>query len=161
MLLAQGKSGAGSAAGNTQKLPSIEDNDAMDEDTEGSSEDDEEEEEDDTPDQVDAKIIPATIKPQLPRRTTGGRNSKGDEKRNGAAVQERTDAPKEYMGISPDVVERGIITMQEATDLFDRYVNVLVPNYPAVVFPPNVTASQVRKDRPILQVSQTLQLPHD
>ncbi|KAL9125505.1 MAG: hypothetical protein Q9217_005307 [Psora testacea] len=53
-------------------------------------------------------------------------------------------------GISPDVVARGLLTMEEATELFDRYVNVLSPNFPAIIFPPGTCAAEIRSKRPIL-----------
>ena len=55
-------------------------------------------------------------------------------------------------GVSPDVIDRGLLTMQEATDLFDRYVNVLSPNYPAVVLAKGTSAVETRSERPILWV---------
>lgn len=49
-----------------------------------------------------------------------------------------------------DVIDKGFLTMKEATELFDRYVNVLLPNYPSIVFAPGTTAAEVREKRPIL-----------
>ncbi|TKA75650.1 hypothetical protein B0A55_05002 [Friedmanniomyces simplex] len=45
------------------------------------------------------------------------------------------------------------INPELAATIFDRYVTVLSPHLPAVVFPPNTTAEQVFKDKPILYVS--------
>ena len=55
-------------------------------------------------------------------------------------------------GVLPDIVDRGVLTMKEATELFDRYVKVLSPNYPATVFPSGASASEIRSKRPILCV---------
>ena len=52
--------------------------------------------------------------------------------------------------VSPDVMERGIITLEKAQELFDRYLGVLSPNYPAIYFPPDTSAAVMRKQRPIL-----------
>lgn len=51
---------------------------------------------------------------------------------------------------APDVLDRGLLSMKEATRLFDRYVNLLAPNYPGVAFQVGTTAASVRKERPIL-----------
>lgn len=51
---------------------------------------------------------------------------------------------------APDVVDRALLSMKEATRLFDRYVNILAPNYPGIAFQVGTTAASVRKERPIL-----------
>ena len=52
--------------------------------------------------------------------------------------------------ISPDVIERGVITMEKAQELFDRYINVLSPQFPGIYFPPGTSATGMRKQRPVL-----------
>lgn len=51
-----------------------------------------------------------------------------------------------------DLVSRihQIVGPEDGIKLFVRYVTVLSPHMPAVVFPPDTTAEQVRKERPIL-----------
>jgi hypothetical protein len=49
-----------------------------------------------------------------------------------------------------DVVDRGIITMDTAAELFVRYTDHMVPHLPAVVFPAGTTVAEVRKSKPIL-----------
>lgn len=51
---------------------------------------------------------------------------------------------------SPDVTQRGIISTDLATELFNTYITELVPHYPAVVFPIGVTAAEVRRTKPTL-----------
>ncbi|KAJ2904783.1 putative fungal specific transcription protein [Zalerion maritima] len=62
-----------------------------------------------------------------------------------------------------DIVDRGIITMEKAAELWDRYVNLMVPNLPAVVFPPETTVADVRKNKPALflaiMASATAEMP--
>ncbi|KAI2629518.1 hypothetical protein GGR54DRAFT_628088 [Hypoxylon sp. NC1633] len=53
----------------------------------------------------------------------------------------------------PDVVDRGLITMSEATSFFVRYMEDMTPHLPAVVFPEGTTASEIRKTKPILFLS--------
>ena len=48
----------------------------------------------------------------------------------------------------PDVVERGLLSMDKATELVDRYTNLLMPHYPAV--PISCPAHELRKTKPIL-----------
>jgi len=43
-----------------------------------------------------------------------------------------------------------IISVEDAERLFNRYVNQICPQFPAVPFPPGTTAEDVRKQKPIL-----------
>ncbi|KAI8635408.1 hypothetical protein F5Y19DRAFT_10790 [Xylariaceae sp. FL1651] len=52
-----------------------------------------------------------------------------------------------------DVVDRGIITMEEASVLFRRYTDHMATHLPAVVFPQGTSAAEVRKTKPILFLS--------
>lgn len=45
-----------------------------------------------------------------------------------------------------------LIKPETATLVFDRYINELSPNLPAVVFPAGTTAEQVWRDKPILYI---------
>lgn len=49
-----------------------------------------------------------------------------------------------------DIVDRGIISMDQAADLFARYTDRMAPHLPAVIFPPSMTASELRRSKPIL-----------
>lgn len=49
-----------------------------------------------------------------------------------------------------DVVDRKIVTVDQAQKMFNSYVEKMAPHFPAVVFPPETTASDVRKTRPTL-----------
>lgn len=49
-----------------------------------------------------------------------------------------------------DVIDRGLIDFQTATDIFNHYVNEVSPILPIVVFPPGTTMSDVRHNKPIL-----------
>jgi len=48
----------------------------------------------------------------------------------------------------PDVVDRGLLTMEQATHIFHRYIRQMAPLFPIVVFPPGTTAEEIRKTRP-------------
>jgi hypothetical protein len=50
----------------------------------------------------------------------------------------------------PDIVDQGIITMDEAAMLFQRYTDCMALHLPAVVFPQGTTAADIRNTRPIL-----------
>lgn len=54
---------------------------------------------------------------------------------------------------SPDTVDRGIVTMDQANDFFARYTNHMVSHLPAVVFPPGTTAADLRRTKPALFLS--------
>jgi hypothetical protein len=49
-----------------------------------------------------------------------------------------------------DVIDRGVISLEEATELFNTYTNHLVNYFPAVWFPPEVTFEELRSTRPTL-----------
>jgi hypothetical protein len=49
-----------------------------------------------------------------------------------------------------DVIEREILTMEEADQLFQSYNNDLTQYYPTVVFPPEVSAADLRRTKPTL-----------
>jgi hypothetical protein len=49
-----------------------------------------------------------------------------------------------------DVVDKGEITVEMATQCFNCYVEKMAPHMPAVVFPPGTTAAEVRKTKPTL-----------
>ena len=48
----------------------------------------------------------------------------------------------------PDVVERGLLSMDKATELVNRYINLLMPHCPVV--PISCPAFELRKTKPIL-----------
>ncbi|KAJ8124290.1 hypothetical protein O1611_g9351 [Lasiodiplodia mahajangana] len=50
----------------------------------------------------------------------------------------------------PDVIDRKVITIEEASVLFQRYTDRMATHLPAVVFPPGTTAAEIRKTKPIL-----------
>ncbi|KAL1842097.1 hypothetical protein VTJ49DRAFT_6079 [Mycothermus thermophilus] len=50
----------------------------------------------------------------------------------------------------PDVIDRGLLTMDLATELFQRYKNHMCPHLPAVIFPPSMTAAELRTTKPTL-----------
>ena len=49
-----------------------------------------------------------------------------------------------------DIIDRGFLTMDTAVELFSRYTERMAPHMPAVVFPPSMTASELRRSRPVL-----------
>ncbi|KAI0199120.1 hypothetical protein F4808DRAFT_221133 [Astrocystis sublimbata] len=50
----------------------------------------------------------------------------------------------------PDVVGRGIVSLEDAVNLFQRYTDYMVNHLPVVVFSPETTAERVRTTLPIL-----------
>ncbi|KAI1002113.1 hypothetical protein K3495_g6089 [Podosphaera aphanis] len=64
-----------------------------------------------------------------------------------------------------DVVQRGLITPEIASQLFEFYVEKLSPHMPLVVFPPGTTWISVQKSTPILflailDASSNMNFPH-
>lgn len=62
-------------------------------------------------------------------------------------------ASRSPSSLLPDVIERGILSLRKATELFDAFVNHLVPHAPVVAFPKNVKLSEIRFDKPVLFLS--------
>lgn len=58
----------------------------------------------------------------------------------------RPETPEE----GPDIVDRGLVTMEQAEMLFKRYTDQMAPHLPAVVFPADMTAADLRVEKPIL-----------
>ena len=71
-----------------------------------------------------------------------------------ATAPPRPSAPEALADYSfSDVVDRRIITMATAEELWDRYINRMVPHLPAIVFPPGTGVVEVRKNKPALFLS--------
>lgn len=49
-----------------------------------------------------------------------------------------------------DIVERGIISMEKAAEMFARYNDHMILHLPAVVFPPGFTVAELRRTKPTL-----------
>lgn len=49
-----------------------------------------------------------------------------------------------------DIVDRGLITAERAEALLGRYNKLMAPHFPAVVFPPDETAANIRASKPLL-----------
>ncbi|KAI9880773.1 MAG: hypothetical protein M1830_000209 [Pleopsidium flavum] len=49
-----------------------------------------------------------------------------------------------------DVIDRKILEAGTATQIFDHYVSYMAPHLPAVVFPPQITAAEIRRTKSIL-----------
>lgn len=52
-----------------------------------------------------------------------------------------------------DIIDRGLLTMDKAVELFQRYTDQMARHMPAVVFPPGTTAADIRKTKPVLFLS--------
>ncbi|KAA8633159.1 hypothetical protein SMACR_05948 [Sordaria macrospora] len=50
----------------------------------------------------------------------------------------------------PDIVDRNVISMAQASAFFERYNKHMVPHLPGVVFPADMTADELRRSHPIL-----------
>lgn len=70
----------------------------------------------------------------------------GRDEATNSPLTTRPNASNEYA----DVIDRGVITAESATALFNRYVNDMSPHMPAVAFPPGTTAADIRKSKPTL-----------
>ena len=99
----------------------------------------------------------------IPRKSPVGRSTQSPEpgSQSGYSVAGFGDGSSEMLdGISSDVVDRGLLDMKEATALFNKYVDVLAPQYPGVVLPKGASAAQVREKQPILYVNSYPQMTY-
>ncbi|CAL3962220.1 unnamed protein product [Diplocarpon coronariae] len=62
------------------------------------------------------------------------------------AANQKAAPTREYA----DVVDKGLATVEEATTLFNWYVEKMAPHMPAVVFSRSTTAAEIRKTKPIV-----------
>jgi hypothetical protein len=67
----------------------------------------------------------------------------------GAPYQEPMGTPAAYSPDS-DVIDRGVISLEAATKLWNTYNTGLVNYFPTVSFPPEVTVEELRKTKPTL-----------
>ena len=86
------------------------------------------------------------------RKASDRRDTLDDERRKSASATPSASAFRSQDG---DVVERGIISMDAAADLFRRYNEHMVQHFPAVIFPPSVTVAELRRTRPVLFLAIT------
>ncbi|KAK5658847.1 hypothetical protein OQA88_1659 [Cercophora sp. LCS_1] len=72
----------------------------------------------------------------------------------------RLESPEE----TPDLVDRGILTMAQANELFTRYTKHMAPHLPCVVFPSDLTAEELRQTKPMLfhsvMAAASSEMPH-
>jgi hypothetical protein len=67
------------------------------------------------------------------------------------SMENRFPHQPEAMLQSKDVIDLGILSIQQATKLFHRFVTELVPQYPPIaVFRPDTPPDLIRKEKPIL-----------
>jgi hypothetical protein len=57
-----------------------------------------------------------------------------------------SQSPPQHM----DVIDRGILSMEKATELFDRFLNNMVQHHPTIFFPPGTSATHLRTHKPTL-----------
>ncbi|KAI0512564.1 hypothetical protein F5B22DRAFT_307752 [Xylaria bambusicola] len=84
------------------------------------------------------------------RKFDATKDIESDEQKNLGA--KRTLASGEEQSWS-DIVDRGIITIDQMAALFKRYTDSMAIHLPAVVFPSGTTAAEIRMTRPILFLS--------
>ena len=153
MLLEQGR-----LDGRSQlpSLASLQETEEMDDDLEDDVSDDDEYDE-----AAEEEAVPAPSQWQ---------NGKGSRKTSDAVnvndVREKGGVPRkgsepsglsnsrsfdDSMGsTSPDVVDRGSITVERAQALVDRFIGLLIPQYPAIIIPPGTLADDLRREKPCL-----------
>ncbi|KAH7319928.1 hypothetical protein B0I35DRAFT_352111 [Stachybotrys elegans] len=100
--------------------------------------------------------IPAPFPPPM---VMAGQKRKGSERRD-LADDSRGKSPAKAStptifskSIEGDVVDRGILSMDLAAELFARYNDRMVKHVPAVIFPPHMTVADLRKNKPTLFVA--------
>ncbi|KAH8891886.1 hypothetical protein GQ53DRAFT_647871 [Thozetella sp. PMI_491] len=100
---------------------------------------------------LDSKVFPPpmVMAGQKRKFTEPPREQAGDDLRDPSVVF----PPKPPAADYADVVDRGIISMGLAAELFARYTDRMCPHLPGVVFPPGTSVTEVRKNKPTLFLS--------
>lgn len=90
--------------------------------------------------------------PFLPPMVMAGQKRKHTETRESSAEELKVwpAPPPNRTEYTTDIIDRGIMTMQQANECFTRYTDHMTKHLPAVVFPAGTTAAEVRKNKPIL-----------
>ena len=85
------------------------------------------------------------------KRKASDRRSTVDDDRQASPRQPLSpSSPWVRPGDHGDIVDRAIVSMDLAADLFSRYTDRMAPHFPAVIFPPSMTASELRRSKPTL-----------
>ncbi|KAK7969277.1 hypothetical protein PG988_008350 [Apiospora saccharicola] len=86
---------------------------------------------------------------------TAGQKRKFTEPRDSSldVAQNSPGRSKGHDYFHPDVVDRGVLTMEQADLYFARYNDHMIAHLPAVVFPREMTAAELRKSKPLLFLS--------
>ncbi|TPX16459.1 uncharacterized protein E0L32_003753 [Thyridium curvatum] len=95
--------------------------------------------------------------PPPPPMVMAGQKRKHVESRDSQGPEDVKDVPPSVTsGVGSlgheytDIVDRGIISMEKAVELFYRYTEKMSPHLPAVIFPEGTTAAEIRKSKPTL-----------
>ncbi|KAI9171605.1 Transcription factor himD [Paramyrothecium foliicola] len=96
--------------------------------------------------------------PPPPPPGTSGRKRKASERLGVDDDRRGSPSPGAASSFFPrtaagDVVDRGLMTMAMAAEIFARYNEEMMPNMPAVMFPPGTTMADVRRNKPTLFLS--------
>ncbi|KAK0624715.1 hypothetical protein B0T17DRAFT_492981 [Bombardia bombarda] len=78
----------------------------------------------------------------------GSSEAKNEDARDGSSSA--TPQPRAEQQQQPDLIDRGLLAVDQAGELFVRYTEQMTPHLPGVVFPPGTTMSDVRRSKPIL-----------
>lgn len=96
----------------------------------------------------------ANASPSQPPLVTAGQKRKASER---SYSQDKAPAAPSIppsvpwgQSLEPDVVDRGVLTMDLAVDLFARFKDRMVPHLPLIAFPPSLTVAELRKTQPML-----------
>ncbi|KAI1865549.1 uncharacterized protein JN550_008306 [Neoarthrinium moseri] len=90
----------------------------------------------------------------VPPMVMAGQKRKATETRESSSEDTKSHPPPAQANRSQeyatDMIDRGLMTIQQANEFFARYTDHMAGHLPAVVFPPGTTASEIRKTKPIL-----------
>ncbi|KAL9097948.1 MAG: hypothetical protein Q9163_006295 [Psora crenata] len=152
LLLEKGRNGSNTSPAHTSTHAGLDDNEGMHDEREAIGQD--EVEDDEISDYDGTAAFNGTDRSRRRTQAANGHRSRGFTKSTEPQSQSglnATSGSTEYSSdTAPDVIERGLLTLEEATELFVRYVEVLSPNHPVIVFAPGTSAAEVRSKRPIL-----------
>ncbi|XP_044724821.1 C6 transcription factor (War1) [Hirsutella rhossiliensis] len=77
----------------------------------------------------------------------------GNDNDNGSNEHGRSPSPAPALVPKPserDIVDRGLVSVEKAAELFSRYKESMIRHMPAVVFPPSMSSMELRRSKPYL-----------
>ncbi|KJK78624.1 hypothetical protein H634G_05999 [Metarhizium anisopliae BRIP 53293] len=105
---------------------------------------------------VQQSHTPRSYRPSVfdPPEMVAGHKRKATEHRDGSGegspAASSSQWPMARRGNRTDIIDRGLVSLEAAAELFQRYKEHMLKHLPAVVFPPTMSVMELRRSKPYL-----------